>query len=278
MRKLFLLILSFFLVACDGFDINSDDNLSEDSTDRIFTRPELAFNILYSSIVLNDSGFSNARDGFVVLFTNTSELIQIEFRSDNNDDALVGNYPWTISNDDLQVTYPNGVVCTTNKTSETASQYTTTSSCSGGEPRNDRIRNTLNFPNTLNENSFDGRRITIKNDDQDQQIEFFTSGSYEITNLDSDGDVISGTAQSGEFFDNSDSRTFLNDVVILVNSVTNSMTMLILLDGSLSDGTLLSLQFSAETNGELEDVRIYNINENNQWETDSQYDSITVDN
>jgi len=283
MRIFLFLLISFFLSACDGISLDSNDSLfSDDSSDRTFTRPELAFNVLYSSTVLNDSGFSNNRDGFIVLFTSTSELTQIELASDDNDDALVGDYEWDITDDDdLEVTYPDGVVCDTSKTSETASQFTTTSSCSGGEPENDRIQNTLFFPNTFNANSLEGRRVFIENDDQDQQIEFFTNGTYETIDLDSDGDEISGTSVVGNYFDTTDSNTTteLNDVVRLDDS-SGSSTLLILLEGSLTDGALMSIEYSSEETDEnsLEEVRIYEIETNNRWETDSQYDSITVDN
>lgn len=277
MRIFLFTLLTFNLVACDGIDLDADNSLNSDSEDRIFTRPELAFSVLYSSIVLNNSGLSGNRDGFVVLFTNTSELSQIELRSDDSDDAIVGNYTWTIANDDLQVTYANGAVCTSSKTSETGSQITATSTCSNGEPNNDRIRNTLNSPLSFDTNDLEERRITIENDDQDQQIEFFSNGTYQVTDLDSDGDEISGTVETGNYIDNSDLNTELNNVVRLNNSVSNKSTLFILLEGSLTDGTLLSLQYSTEIDGVLEDIRIYDIDENNRWETDSQYDSITVD-
>ncbi len=117
---LIITFLSLNLGACDGLDFDSvTDPVDESKT---FTRSELAFNVVFSSLLLNDSGFSTNRDGFIVLFNSSSDLDEIELRDSDNDDALVGNYAWTIVDNELQVTYPNGITCTSTKTSETSSE------------------------------------------------------------------------------------------------------------------------------------------------------------
>ena len=139
MRIILSFLLLFGLVACDGFDIDAVDDSA--SSDKQFSKAELAYNILFSSTLLNNSGFNN-RDGFIILFDTSATLDQIGLQISSDDNALAGNYPWTIVNDKLQVSYPNGVTCTSTKTSETTLQFTASSSCSGGEPENDHIRNT----------------------------------------------------------------------------------------------------------------------------------------
>ena len=271
MRNILIVFLSFFLVSCDGFDINSTDNLSEDS-DQVFTRPELAFNVLFSSLILNDSGFNN-REGFVVLFDDTANLTEIELRSNDDDSALIGTYPWTISNDKLQVTYPGSVVCTSTKTSETASQYRASSSCSGGEPANAQIRNTLIIPSNLDEDDLSGNSYTIDNEDNDFRMNFFSNGTLDIVDLDSDGDEISSTSVVGTYMD---SNVYTNLVVRLDLPLTGEHRLLFRLNGSLNSGTLMELRFITSSNT-LKSVYIYNTGENNNWDTESVYDDIRFD-
>ena len=271
MRKFLILIFSFFLVSCDGFDINSTDNLSEDS-DQVFTRPELAFNVLFSSLILNDSGFNN-REGFVVLFDDTANLTEIELRTNDDDSALIGTYPWTISNDKLQVTYPNSVVCTSTKTSETASQYRATSSCSGGEPANSQIRNTLIIPSNLDVDDLSGESFTVDNENDDFRLEFFIGGALEIVDIDSDGDEIPSTRVIGEY---TDSMVFTNKVVRLDLPTTDEHRLLFRLNGSLNSGLLMDLRFTTSSNT-LKSVYIYNTGENDNWDTESVYDDIRFD-
>jgi len=272
LKTLLISLFSLSLISCDGLDIDSlDDSASED---RRFTRSELAFNVVFSSLLLNDSGFSTSRDGFIALFKSTSELDEIEFRHTDNDSALVGTYSWTIVNNDLQVTYPNGITCTSTKTSETSSQYTATSSCDGGEPNNDRISNTLNIPIPFDEDDLKGRSIAIENDDDDKRIEFFSNGNFEIRDLDSNGNEISGSTESGIY----EEITDLNNVIALNNTSSGESSLLVLLEGSMSLGTMLELRYTNTTRDTLKEARIYSIDSNTEWDTDSIYDDIEIDN
>ena len=267
---LIITFLSLNLGACDGLDFDSvTDPVDESKT---FTRSELAFNVVFSSLLLNDSGFSTNRDGFIVLFNSSSDLDEIELRDSDNDDALVGNYPWTIVDNELQVIYPNGITCTSTKTSETSSEYTATNVCDGGEPNNDRIRNTLNIPVSFDDEDLEGFSITIESDDEDQRIEFFSNGNFEIRDLDVNGDEIDGSVEIGTYADST-----LNNVVTLDNPDTGEYSLLVLLDGSLSSGTMLQLDYTDITRDTLKEVRIYTIDSNNQWDTDSLYDVIKTD-
>jgi len=268
---LLLGLFSFSLSACDGFNFDSLNDT--DDADRRFTRSELAFNVVFSSLLLNDSGFSTNRDGFIVLFSSSSNLDEIKLDDSDNDSALVGNYPWTIVNNELQVTYPNGVTCTSRKISKTSSQYIASNRCDGGEPNNDRISNTLNIPIAFNEDNLKSLSITIENDDEDQRFEFFSNGNFEIRDLDSNGDEIAGTTEIGVYEDSTD----LNNVVTLNNTVSGESSLLVLLEGSLDLGTMLELRYTDITRNTLKEVRIYTIDTNTKWDTDSIYDDIEID-
>ena len=270
-KSVLIILFSISLSACEGFDFDSD--VGSSSPDHTFTRSELAFNVLFSSILLNDSGLISNRDGFIVLFNSSADLDEIELRDNDNDDVLVGNYAWTIVNDELQVTYPGGITCTSTKTSDTSTQYTATSTCDGGEPDNDRITSTLNKPITFDEDDLSSRTVNIDNGSDDKRIDFFSNGTFEITDLDSNGDEVSSTTKSG-VFNNSD----FNNVVKLVNSdsITDEYSLLVLLEGSLTTGTMLHLRYTASTDT-LNEVLIYTIDTNNRWDMDSLYDTIKID-
>lgn len=271
MRIFLLVLLSFCLVSCDGIDIESTENTTED-TDQTFTRPELAFNVLFSSLILNDSGISN-REGFIVLFDNTAMLTQIRLRSNDNDSAVIGTYPWVISNNKLQVTYPNNIVCTSSKTSETSSQYRATSSCSGGEPTNAQIKNTLIKSPSLNEDNFSREAFTINNGNDDFRMNFFSDGRIEIVELNSAGNEISSSTVTGTF---EDSDVYKNLAVKLDLPSEDEYRLLFRLNGSLNSGTLLELRFTTTTD-KLKSVYIYNAGDNNRWDVESVYDDIRFD-
>jgi len=270
LNTLIITFLSLSLAACDGLDFDSVTDPIDET--RSFTRSELAFNVVFSSLLLNNSGFNTNRDGFIVLFNSTSDLDEIELRDSDNDDVLVGNYAWTIVANKLQVTYPNGITCTSSKTSKTSSQYTATSTCDGGEPNIDRISNTLNIPVSFDDEDLEGFSITIESDDQDQRIEFFSNGNFEIRDLDVNGDEIDSSVEVGTYVDST-----LNNVIKLDNSDTGESSLLVLLEGSLSLGTMLELRYSDTTRDTLKDIRIFTIDSSNQWNTDSLYDVIKTD-
>ena len=276
MRKFLILIFSFFLVSCDGFDINSTDNLSEDS-DQVFSSPELSFGIRYSSLILNDSGFNN-REGFIVLFDSTEDLTEIELRSNDDDSALVGTYPWEIDDDKLVVTYPNGVQCTSTKTSEISSQIEANSSCSGGQPRNAQIRNTLIEPNLLDVDNLSNKSITIENENDDYRINFFSNGDVNIIDIDSDGDEVPSTKVDGRY---ENSNVYNNIAINIQLEDSNETRLLILLNGGLNSGTVMELRFTTTTlptaTSILNSVYIHSTGENDNWDTESVYDDIRFD-
>ncbi|MGK0270574.1 MAG: hypothetical protein ACI88H_001221 [Cocleimonas sp.] len=273
-------LLSLSIISCDGFDFDSDSISGSNSPDEIFTRSELANNILFSATILNETGFNN-RDGFILLFESTSNLKQIALRNNDNDDALEGDYEWTIVNDDLQVTYPNAVVCTSTKNSQTGLQLTASSNCDGGEPNNDRIRSTLNKPTSFSDDNISPSTIIIENDDNDQSIDFYSTGNYEIRDIDINGNEINQIIESGTY--TSDISTALYSNVVRLNETfptSDGYTLLVLLNGSLSSGTMLQLRYEGTTpsTDTLTEVRIYNIKENERWEVDSLYNDISIDN
>ncbi len=151
-------------------------------------------------------------------------------------------------------------------------RITATNVCDGGEPNNDRIRNTLNIPVSFDDEDLEGFSITIESDDEDQRIEFFSNGNFEIRDLDVNGDEVDGSVEIGTYADST-----LNNVVTLDNPDTGEYSLLVLLDGSLSSGTMLQLDYTDITRDTLKEVRIYTIDSNNQWDTDSLYDVIKTD-
>lgn len=275
LQTLSFIFFSISLSACDGLDLDSVNSTS--SEDSEFTASELAFNVVYSSLLLADNSFIDTSDGFIVLFNSSSDLDQIKLRDNNNeDDVLVGNYAWTIDDDELLVTYPDGVTCTSTKTSDTTLEYTASADCDGDDPDNDSIEGTLNVPNSFDSEDLESQSITIENDDDDddsQTIDFFSNGTFEVTDLDSDGDDISGTTEVGVYAESND----LSDVVRLDNTTTGEYSLLILLDGSLSIGTLLELRYSDQATNTLEEVRIYSIDSISEWNVESLYDDISTD-
>ena len=271
-KVFFISLISMTLIACDGFEIESENGTSD--PEKTFTRSELAFNVLFSSLLLNDSGLSNNRDGFIVLFKSTADLDEIELRNNDDNDALVGNYAWTIENDKLQVTYPNGVTCTSTKTAESGLEYTASNICDGGEPNNDRISNTLNKPAVFDKDNLSPSTIYIEDGDNDQRIDFYANDSFEITHLDSNGDDIANTTEVGTY----DDSDIYNNVVKLDNADSNAdeYRLLALLEGSLSSGTMLQLRYTKSTNV-LKDIHIFTIDTSNRWDVDSVYDNISID-
>lgn len=269
MRPILISLLSFFLIACDGLDLDSVDESS--SSEHQFSRAELAFNVFFSSSLLNDSGFNN-RDGFIILFDTSSTVDEIGLRINSDENALVGNYPWTIIDDELQVSYPNGITCTSTKTAETSLEFTASSSCSGGEPDNDPIRNTLIRPLTFDVEDLETNRISIYNNDDDIRIDFFSNGNFEVRDLNSNGDEVPGSEQLGTYDDHSE----YNNVVRLDNPESGEYSLLMLLDGSMTEGTMLEFRYTTVTDT-LNEVLIFNINTNNEWDIESLYNNIDID-
>lgn len=272
-RILPISLLSVLLIACDGLDLDSIDDTPNDLS---FSSSELNQNVLFSPLLLSNSGLNDTRDGFIALFKSTSELNEIEFRSANVDGRiLVGDYNWTIVDEKLQVTYPDSIICTSTKTSESGSQLNATATCEGGDPVNDRIQGSLRKPITFNNNDLATRTIMIDSNASGEQIEFMSDGGFEITQLDSNGNELSTTTESGIY----NEASGFNNVVRVHNLDDNSdeFRLLVLLDGNLSSGIMLELRYIKSTNA-LDEARIYTINADNQWATNSLYDNINNDN
>lgn len=262
------LLITFILTGCDGLDFDS----LEDSENSTFTSPELAFNVIFSSDLL-DNVTSTNNDGFIVLFNSSSELEEIQL-SPTSDDALVGEYEWDVIDEELQVTYANDSICTTNKTENSTVEYTATSDCENGTPENDEIEGTIMTALSFDADDLNSFSIDIDNADyeDDVRLEFFTNGNFEITELDSDGDPITSTTQLGTYEDSN-----LTNVVKVDNLHEDSdeYRLFILLSGSLNQGKILELRYTDAD--ELETVVIYDIKDDNEWEAVSYYDDISID-
>jgi len=266
--------LSFSLSACDGFEFDSVDGSTVEDSE--FTDTELAFNVIFSSSILEDVN-GDSREGFVALFNSTSEVNQIRLRFDDDDDeALDGNYTWDIDDEELVITTADGTMCTTTKTTDSTTEYNTDGDCDGSI-ENDVIDGEVFAVNPLDFEDLEGLSISLGDEDDDedfQKLNFFSNGTFEVVDLDDDGDEVSGTTETGVYFN---SLTLPGDAVRLNNASTAEYSILVLLDGSLSQGTMLELRFSDEINNTLEEVRIYDITASNQWDIDSLYDEITTD-
>lgn len=269
-------LLSISLSACDGLNVDSTNPTDDNSTDQRFTRAELTTNVIFSSSLLSDNGLNSNRDGFIVLFNSSAELDEIELAENDNDVALFGSYTWDINDDDLVVTYPNGAVCDTSKTSETSTVYETNARCEGGEPNNARIENTINRSLLLEEENFEGLSIVIDNEDNsnnDQRIDFLSNGTAELRELDDDGDEIAASLETATFQDSA----IFNNAIALENANSGFFSLFVLMQGTLNSGTMLEVKYTDSTLLALQEVRIYEIGDNNLWETDSLYDEINVD-
>jgi len=270
---LVIIFLSLSLIACDGLDFESIDATPDELN---FSSAELNKGILFSQLLLRNSGTNDTRDGFIALFKSASALDEIEFRSADTDGRiLIGDYAWDIVNERLQVSYPNNVICTSRKTSESGSELNVTATCDNGDPANDRIQGNLRKPVTFNNNSLATRTVVIDSDDSGEKIEFMSNGNFEITQLDTLGNEIPSTTESGTY----NNASNLNNVVRVDNMDENSdeYRLLILLDGNLTSGTILELNY-IESSNLLDEARIYIIKADNRWGTNSFYSNIFTDN
>jgi hypothetical protein len=223
---------------------------------------------LFSSTLLN----RDPEDGFVILFNSSSELVEIELGSSASQQALYGEYDWTIANDKLQVTYPSSVTCTSTKEEENNLEIEVTASCSGGTPAVAIIRDTLQRPLSLSTSSLSGSTVTITIDDTEEIFDFNADGSFLLSKKDENGSTVS--TENGVY-----EASDLTNVVRLnyTNVNTEEYSLFVLLQGTISNGVLLDLRFSSNDDS-LQTVRIYEIQSSDAWLLDDHYDSITLDN
>lgn len=262
MKFLSFFIISLALIACDGTETASNPSTS---TELDFTSSELSRKILFSEEVLQ----SNIQDGFILKFDETT-LQETGSISSNDNTGLFGEYDWEIVNDKLQVTYPSSVTCTTTKTEEESLEYNSESSCSGGTPENNIITGRLIKPLSFNKSSLTNSTITIElGADKEEILEFNSDGSTFLFTARNNG--VDSSPENGTF----NSAIYTNTVRL---NYTNDgeYSLLVLLDGSLTNGLLLDLRYESDTD-DLNRVRIYSINSNDVWQLEETFDSIRTD-
>lgn len=255
MKQFAFLLLSVFLVACDGYEYDDSDSGSGgggSGSDLKFTSSELVDKILFSDQIQS----SNIKESFILRFESSSRLEQILIQSDTT--ALSGKYAWTIVNDKIQVTYPSAVVCTTTKTKDNNSKFETTGSCTGGTPINAIIKGDLIKPISFTNTSLNGKEITI---DLDNNLE-------EILKFDSSGTSFTTTKKDNGQATNPENGTFKKSVytnVVRLDFPSNSeYRLLVLVKDNLSDGRILELRYGASDNV-LKAIRVYSTS-NNNWD------------
>lgn len=264
MKILGLLLLCLTLTACEG--IAFDDETNEPGEAEKFKRSDLNQRAFFSKEVLQNS----INNGFVLLFTNTAEVDEIGFDSSDNDKALAGNYRWTISNDRLQVTYPNNVVCRTEKDDDDNVKIKTkNASCSGGTPKNPKIEDILNKALSLTASNLENRKITIEVGGKKEIIDFNNDNSFSFT-IEENGNTSSpenGTSETSVF----------NNLVKLNFPSSNEFRQWMLMKGNIgTTGSLLDLLYNSSTN-QLKEVRVYKINNNSVWEATEVRNDISTE-
>ncbi|KAG1650484.1 hypothetical protein GQR58_027994 [Nymphon striatum] len=263
---LFSILISLGLVACEGTETASDPS---SSTELDFTSSELSETILFSEEMLQ----TNIQEGFVLKFDETT-IQESGSISSNDNTAISGEYDWIISNEKLQVTYPSSVVCTTTKTEEETDEYETTVSCSGGTPNNNKIEGLLLKPISFSKTSLTNTTITIELGDlgdNKQEILDFNSDGSSFTLTEKDNEVesapVNGTFKSAIY----------TNTVRLNYTEDEEYSLLVLMDGSTSNGTLLGLRYNS-SDDTLTQIRVYSINTNGVWNLVKLFDSVNDDN
>jgi len=262
MKFLSFFFISLVLIACDGTETASNPSTS---TELDFISSELSETILFSEEILE----RNIQDGFILKFDETT-LQEAGSISSNDNTAVFGEYDWDIVNNKLQVTYPSSVICTTTKTEDESLEYDSESSCSGGSPVNNIISGRLIKPISFSKSSLTNSTITIElGDDKEEILDFSSDGStFLFTERDSGVD---SSPENGTF----NSALYTNTVRL--NYTDNvEYSLLVLLDGSLSNGLLLDLRYDSDDD-KLNRIRIYSIHTNDVWELEETFDSISTD-
>lgn len=261
-----LLLISLMLIACEGTETASDPS---SSTDLDFTSAELSEKMLFSEEIVR----SNIQDGFILRIDDTT-LQQHGSISSNDNTALSGEYDWVIVNDELQVTYPSSVVCTTTKkTEEDNLEFETEGVCTGGTPSNNKIDGRLIKPASFSKSSLTNSTITIElgnlGDNKQEILEFSSDGSSFLFTERDNG--VDSSPENGTF----KSAIYTNTVRLNYTS-ENEYSLLVLLNGTLSNGLLLDLRYGSDDD-KLNQIRIYKIETNSVWQLFELFDSVSTE-
>jgi len=259
MKHFIFLFLSIFIIACDGYEYDDSDSDGNDGSDTSlkFTSAELEKKILFSEVIQD----SNVVNGFILRFVNSSEIEQIFIKE--TDKILSGDYDWTIANDKLQVTYPSGIVCTTTKIKDDNLKYETTGSCNSNPLNNAKIEDDLIRPFSFVTADLTDDEITIDlGNNQEEVLKFNSDGTtFSLTNIDNGQ---ASNPENGTFA----SSSFTN--VVRLNFPNDSLyRLLILVENSLTDGTLVELQYNSTGTELLKRVRFYS-SSNNEWKMEKE--------
>ncbi len=269
MKYITLILTSFLLIACQGLDLDTSTDNSSDSNLK-FISADLSNKILFSDELLR----RDIKDGFILRVDQLgSELKVISFINNNANEATFGDYAWELVNDTLQVSYPNGVTCTTTKTEEPDDfRFDSSVSCTNGALNNARIEGELIKPISLRFAQFSDKTITLELENGDEEVLKFdgdNDGTFTLTKN-------SDAPQNGIF----KQSTYSNVVRIDYSDSSDSeYSLYVLLEGSITDGTLLDLRFNGDTDNkdDLKSVRIYSLSGDN-WVVNDERTAISEDN
>ena len=269
MKYITLILVSFLLISCQGLDLDTDNFDSDLDTDLKFNvATDLSNKIIFSDKLLR----RDIKDGFILRIDELgSTLKEIAFVNNNANETIFGDYSWELVNDKLQISYPSAITCTTTKTAEPDDyKFDSRVFCSNGTPINARIEGELIKPISLRFSAFSNKAIKIKLlDDSEEILDFDSDTDGTLTYTESN----SG-AQNGLF----KQSTYTN--VVRIEYIDNSdYSLFILLEGDISDGTLLDLRFEDDTDNkdDLKSVRIYTLRGNN-WDLEEERTAIMSDN
>jgi hypothetical protein len=269
MKYITLILISFLLISCQGLDLDTSTDNDAD-TDLKFVIADLTNKILFSDELLQ----RDIKDGFILRIDALgSNLKEIAFINNNANEAIFGNYAWELVNDELQVSYPNSVTCTTTKIEEPDNfKFDSKVSCTSGALNNARIEGELIKPISLRFSAFSDKTITIELENGDMEVLAFDTDSDGTFTFTENG----GAPQNGEF-----KQSAYENVVRIEYSDSNDSeySLFILLNGSITDGTLLDLRFNggSENKDDLNRVRIYSLSGDN-WTLEEERDAISEDN
>jgi hypothetical protein len=263
MKILSLLFLCLSLTACDG--IQFEDEITAPSDTKKFTPAELKNNVLFSSDLLG----RNIQNTFMLLF-DSIKVEEIVFNPDNNK-VLTGKYNWEIVNDKLQVSYPSGVTCTSEKKdSDNQKIEVKTVVCEGGDPKSAKIDDTLNKALSITTSNLSGDTITIEVDDTNNEVLTFDSNNgFTLTRQVNGQDT---STENGSY-----KISGFNNIVQLDFNGLGYYRLFILMQGSLSSGQLADLRYN-ETSNLLEEVRLMNILSSESWKVDESIGTVEFDN
>ena len=255
MKFLALALISIFLSACQGLDINTDDSENDLNFN---VSADLSNKILFSDKLLK----SNVKGAFLLRIDEEgSDLEEIAFEvNDITGEILSGDHAWELIEDKLRISYPNAINCTTTKTEQLGDSFNTKVSCSGGSPDNAEVEGLLKKPISLGFSTFSNKKITLKLEDNKTEILDFDDQEDRVLSYTIDGAT---TERNGEYEESN-----YTNVIRAKFTADEKHSLFILIEGTFPDGTILELRYAdedTESKKELKTVRLFSTDSENNW-------------